>query len=114
MNAIHVIRPYRYSGLWVFDDERVGLRQEPFVAGADVILDKLTSGIPNAEKGFTLLFSEYEFPGYQLRFDWVCAQASGNAYRSSALDMEGWLCPALLRYFERPPRELFVQIRPGG
>lgn len=112
-NTIHVIRPYRYSGMWVFDDPRVGLSQEPFVGGADAILDKLTARIPNAEKGFTMLFSDCEFPGYQLRFDWVCPQASGNAYRSSALQMEGWLCPALLKYFESPPRELFVQLRPA-
>jgi len=38
MNAIRAIHPYRREGLWVFDDETVGLRQEPFVAGADGIL----------------------------------------------------------------------------
>ena len=24
-------------------------------------------------------------------------------------EMEGWLCPALLKYFESPPKEIFVQ-----
>ena len=38
MNAIHAIHPYRHEGLWVFDDEAMGLWQEPFVAGADAIL----------------------------------------------------------------------------
>ena len=38
MNAIPAVHPYRHEGLWVFDDETVGLRQEPFVAGADGIL----------------------------------------------------------------------------
>ena len=38
MNAIRAIHPYRHDGLWVFDDETVGLRQELFVAGADGIL----------------------------------------------------------------------------
>ena len=38
MNAIPAVHPYRPEGLWVFDDETVGLRQEPFVAGADGIL----------------------------------------------------------------------------
>jgi hypothetical protein len=113
MNAIHVIRPYRYSGMWVFDDARVGLSQEPFVGGADTILDTLTANIPNAEKGFTLVFSAHEFPGYQQRFDWTGPQGSGNSYRSAALNMEGWLCPALLKYFDSPPPELFVQVRTG-
>jgi len=38
MNAIRAIQPVRHEGLWVFDDEAAGLRQEPFVAGADAIL----------------------------------------------------------------------------
>jgi len=39
MNAINVIAPYKYHGQWVFDDPRVGLAQEPFVAGADTWID---------------------------------------------------------------------------
>ena len=31
-NAIFVIKPYKWNGMWVFDDERVGLDKEPFVA----------------------------------------------------------------------------------
>ena len=26
-------------------------------------------------------------------------------------EMEGWLCPALLRYFPQPPARLFVQLK---
>src|SRR5947209_7740257 len=78
MNALHVIRPYRYSGMWVFDDPSVGLSREPFVGGADTVLDRLTAAIPDAEKGFTLLFSAHEFPGYQQRFEWAGPQSSGN------------------------------------
>jgi hypothetical protein len=36
VNAINIIAPYRHLGMWVFDDARVGLAQEPFVEGADV------------------------------------------------------------------------------
>ena len=28
MNAINLIVPYRYEGMWVFDDARVGLNKE--------------------------------------------------------------------------------------
>ncbi len=38
MNAIPAIHPYRHEGLWVLDDEAVGLRQEAFVSGEDVFL----------------------------------------------------------------------------
>ena len=58
MNAINVIAPYKYLGMWVFDDAKVGLVQEPFVGG------------------------------------------------------EGWLCPALLKYFAEPPKELYFQVEP--
>ena len=52
MNAIRAIHPYRHQGLWVFGDETVGLRQEPFVSGADRILvwmgDPAVSGLLRA------------------------------------------------------------------
>jgi len=41
----------------VFDDPRVGLDKEPFVSGADDMIDVLVADIPNADKGFRLLFA---------------------------------------------------------
>jgi hypothetical protein len=58
MNAINVIAPYRHLGMWVFDDRRVGLVQEPFVGGADTLIDLATASVPNATTGFKLIFSE--------------------------------------------------------
>jgi len=43
MNAIRAIHPHRHEGLWVFDNAAVGLHQEPFVSGADAILDRLAA-----------------------------------------------------------------------
>ena len=63
MNAIHVIHPYRDGGTWVFDDPAVGLRREPFVAGADLVIDRMVENLPGAARGFTLLFSASPFPG---------------------------------------------------
>ena len=65
MNALMVISPYKYEGIWVFDDEKTGLVREPFIAGADTIIDKAIErkGIRNAGKGFRLLFSSSRFPG---------------------------------------------------
>jgi hypothetical protein len=50
MNEIYVISPYKHHGTWVFDDARVGLLQEPFVAGADTWMDRVVADIPNAAK----------------------------------------------------------------
>ena len=110
MNQINVIAPYMYEGLWVFDDSKKGLVQEPFVGGADTILDLLTASIPDAANGFRLLFSGSEFLGYQHKLTWRRTERSGNIYHSPELNLEGWLCPALLRYFDQAPAELFIQL----
>lgn len=113
MNEINVIRPYKYLGMWVFDDPKVGLVQEPFVGGADTMIDMITNKISNAATGFTMIFSAAPFPGYQYRLEWRESEGSGNVYYSADLDLKGWLCPALLRYFGNPPNELFVQVKPA-
>ena len=112
VNAINVIAPYRYLGMWVFDDARVGLVQEPFVSGADAIIDRAVAHIPGAQSGFLMLFSSSPFPGHTFRLEWRRAEMDGNWYYSADLDMKGWLCPALLKYFDEPPRQLFMQVKP--
>jgi hypothetical protein len=114
MNDIIAIHPYRFRGLWVFDDEAVGLRQEPFVAGADTVIDHMVQNIHDAENGFTILFSAQPFPGYQVEFLWRSEEMGGNSYYNADLDKEGWLCPALLRYFEAAPQKIFAQFRSRG
>ena len=34
-NAIFIIKPYKWEGMWVFDDPSVGLVKEPFVGGME-------------------------------------------------------------------------------
>jgi hypothetical protein len=75
VNAINVISPYKHHGMWVFDDPHVGLVQEPFVSGADTWIDRVVADIPNADKGFILIFSSTAFPGHQYRLDWRRAEA---------------------------------------
>lgn len=53
------IFPYRHDGLWVFDDDSVGLRQEPFVSGAAPLFPGGTQAAPRrifvrAEQGETV------------------------------------------------------------
>jgi hypothetical protein len=109
VNAINVIKPYRWEGMWVFDDPRVGLDKEPFVSGADDMIDLLAADIPNAAGGFRLLFSVTPFPGYRYRLDWRREEYGGNWYFSPDFQREGWLCPALFRYFDTAPERIFVR-----
>ena len=111
MNSINVIAPYRLHGMWVFNDPARGLVQEPFVGGADTMIDRIVAGLRDAENGFVMVFSSDAFPGSQYELDWRRPDSSGNVYYSAALDAEGWLCPALLKYFEAPPPRLYVAVR---
>jgi hypothetical protein len=112
MNSLFAIAPYKYEGFWVFDDPAVGLKQEPFVSGADTIIDVLTQDIPDAAKGFRLVFSMEPFPGYTARLVWNREEFNGNWYTWPDKKMEGWLCPALFKYFEKAPREIYVKVSP--
>lgn len=112
MNSLHVIAPYKYHGMWVFDDARVGLDREPFVSGADTMIDRAVANIPDADRGFLLVFSATPFPGHQITLDWTRGDAGGNWYFSRELDMEGWLCPALFKYFTEAPSKIHVRVEP--
>ncbi len=103
MNVLFVIAPYKYEGLWVSDDDNVGLHREPFISGADLVLDILTANIPHAAKGFKLVFSAQPFPGYVARFVRSRPEFGGYWYSWVERSTEGWLCPALFKYFESAP-----------
>lgn len=113
-NSIFVIKPYRYNDMWVFDDPSRGLSKEPFVAGADRMIDRATSGIRNAEQGFVLIVSAGDFPDAQIVLEWVRPEGDGNVYRWAEAEMEGWLCPALLKFFDTPPDRLYIEVRPAS
>ena len=112
VNALFVIAPYKYQGLWVFDDPAVGLSREPFIAGIDTMIDKVVANIPNAERGFRAVFSATPFPGANFKLEWHREESGGNWYYSDEFKMEGWLCPALLKYFPTAPREIYVKVEP--
>jgi hypothetical protein len=108
-NHIHVIAPYRQAATWVFDDPAVGLKGEAFVSGIPQMIDALVQDIPNAEREFRLLFSAEPFPGYQVELIRLRSEYGGNWYGWTATNMEGWLCPALAKYFPDPPPMLYAR-----
>lgn len=108
-NSILVIMSYKHAGTWVFDDSARGLKQEPFVAGIPQLIDKLVGDIPNADQGFRLTFSAREFPGFMHKLVWKRKDKSGNWYYSPEFQAEGWLCPALFKYFKDAPREIYIK-----
>lgn len=112
-NVLTVIQPYWYQDTWVFDDESVGLEKEPFVQGIPEMMDHLVKDIPNARSGFMLLFSSQPFAGYQVELTRIREEYGGYWYEAKDVGAEGWLCPALFRYFDTAPESLYVKAEPG-
>jgi hypothetical protein len=75
------------------------------------LADGVVADIPDAKHGFTLILTSTPFSGRQNRLDRRREEGGGNWYYAPQLDMEGWLCPALLKYFPEPPKRLFVQTK---
>jgi len=107
-NAIMVLEPFAWRGLWVFNDDRVGLYREPFVFGIDDMIDVLTEDYNQPWKGFLLYFSLTPPPTgdfYHLKA--IRLEDGGMWYREVRTRMCGWLCPATLLYFQDFPAELY-------
>lgn len=128
-----ILYPYLKGQVWVFDDEKQNLKEEAFVQGMSEIIDATLAKkgkIRKAKKGFKLTFSDKPFVGHDVKLTWFkpgnlegkytleidgkmqtfefCIK--GDWYhtgRSFKKRMEGWLCPALLKYFDTPPKHLY-------
>ena len=114
--------------VWVFDDPATGLKEEAFVQGMTEMIDRIVQvkSIPNAEKGFTLKFSATPMPDADVVLHWyspgsvtipdekVVTTMPGNWYRGNLAgeEMQGWLCPALFKYFPEAPKEIYVKAEP--
>ena len=111
-NSLMVVNPYYDQGSWVFDDEATGLVKEPFVAGIPAMINKLIddNDIKNAKDGFKLIFSADPFPGSQISLTRLYDEHGGNWYLWDDEEIEGWLCPALLKYFKSAPQRLFAKV----
>ncbi|MEM1185310.1 MAG: DUF6717 family protein [Planctomycetota bacterium] len=112
MNQIFVICPYRQHGTWVFDDPAVDLVAEPFVSGVPEIIDRLVAAIDRADEGFRLLFSAGEMPDAHLTLDHLRPEIGGHWYRAAAWELEGWLCPAMFKYFDDAPDRITLRVEP--
>ena len=88
----------------MFDDGSAGLAEEPFVSGVPEMIDELVASLAGARQGFRLQFSSAAFPGYQRTLTRLWEEFGACWYRRHDPAAEGWLCPALYRYFEDPPQ----------
>lgn len=114
-NSVMVIAPYKWEGLWVFDDPVTGLKREALISGMPEILERLLKeqGIADGEKGFKLIFSAGPFPGYHVEGTWTREEYGGNWYTTEKGE-QGWLCSALFKYFPRAPQKIYARVEAKG
>jgi len=107
VNALMQILAYRVNGGWSFDDDAMGLVAEPFVAGIPEMIDILAEQVGATDR-IILTFAPTEFPGAMIRLDRTKEEHGGNWYAWIGRHMQGWLCPALLRYFPQAPEVIHI------
>ena len=113
IGTIFFLRLYKCDGLWCFDAPNLGLSAEPFVDGMDVIIDRMHSQMPPGVEKPVLLFSETIFSTGEQLFWMETEDRAGepwNRYSCPALDLDGWLCPSLLMFFQNPPAILYARL----
>lgn len=109
-NSIFTLEVYKEGKMWVFDDPRVGLVKEPFVAGADTFIDLFAK----EKKAITIVFSTIKFPDYLVKVDLVKRSKNNNYgtdYICKKLKHELWLCPALNLYYPISPKEIYINFK---
>lgn len=113
-NQINTIYPYRTKAGWAFDDEEVGLKEEPFIAGIPDIINSIVG----ERNEFTAHISHSiipNFTGHLKMIDPEEALKSGfipntGWYELEGTEMIGWLCPATLKYFKDYPDSIYFKI----
>jgi hypothetical protein len=109
-NQVNVIFPTRNEyGIWAFDDEAVGLHQEPFVAEINDMIDLFVNGATRC----TIYISKDPIPDAQVQL--IHRGGDRYAYGTYELvgtDLVGWLCPALLKYFPSYVSKIYAKIIP--
>ncbi len=114
MSIVKTLHVVRKSGMWVFTDLSVRLVDEPFVMGADTLLDVLVEKFKDDawQNGVNLSFSTEQFDGYQVKLirDPI-ENRLGNWYTYGP-GLRAWLCPALYCYFAKAPMEIYAAVEP--
>ncbi len=119
MNSVNFIHSYVHNGAWVFDDESRELDKEPFVEGADLLLDAM-SGRDNYEyiSQCSFYFSKNPLPNWDVKLTKESEDGYEGTYymvdfpaKNAKNEGPIWLCPALLKFFDKSPKNIYVKIK---
>ena len=100
------------DGLWVYDDVSFGVKEQPFVFGSDLILEKMAARVEGVGDRLNLVFSSIPFPGSEFCLGFVREETDGFVYRWVDHNLQGWMSPSLRNYFPEPPPKIYLQLLP--
>ena len=109
-NSIFRILIRRKDGVWVFDDKRFGIVEQPFVFGADLILEKMAAQSGVSGECLNAVFAGIPFPGSEYTLRFVREETEGFMYRWEGVNLQSWLSPSLKNYFPEPPAGIYLQL----
>ena len=110
VNTINRVTVRRDSGLWVYDDAKFGVREQPLVFGMDLILERMVEQVEGVEDRLNLVFSSIPFPGSEFSLVFVREETEGFVYCWEEKKLQGWLSPSLRNYFPEPPPKIYLQL----
>jgi len=111
-NSIFRIVIHKEENLWVFDDSKFGVQEQPFVFGSALILEKMVEGVGEELDRVNVVFSSLPFPGSEHSLEFVREETKGFVYRWEDEKLQGWMSPSLRNYFPEPPSKIFLQLLP--
>ncbi len=111
-NSIHRVLVRAVDGLWVYDDASFGVKEQPFVFGADLILEKMVAQVEGEGDQLNLVFSSVPFPGSEFCLGFVREETEGFVYRWEEKNLQSWLSPSLRNYFPEPAPKIYLQLLP--
>lgn len=111
-NALMVVAPYWFQGSWVFDNPALDLDKEPLLLGDQKLIDELVSEIPDAKRGFRMIFSEKPFSCVEKGFLRIRQQKNPKWMRLGEFSFAEKFNPTFFKYFNNPPKRIFMRIEP--
>ena len=109
-NSIYRVLVRAVDGLWVYDDAKFGVREQPLVFGMDLILERMVEQVEGVEDRLNLVFSSIPFPGSEFSLVFVREETEGFVYCWEEKKLQGWLSPSLRNYFSEPPPKIYLQL----
>ena len=111
-NSIFRVNARLVDGFWVFDDSKFEIREQPFVFGSDLILEKMLAEVGEELDRVNILFSGIPFPGSEHCLEFVRKETEGFVYRWVDHNLQGWMSPSLRNYFSEPSPKIYLQLLP--